>query len=246
MLQIRPEQMVAFEDQAERRFEEEMVAHAVEVAPWCDGLAPVELREAVRDVLRRGAGFGFTLRGPQRLYLELSLVYGTGFARDPQYPWAAAALEDEAEQMERAVALFDATSDYEENVFGPAGATLERFWEDMVVRLDAVPVRMGDDLASSLLDEWEGLFPEKVGYVGHDGLSVLIRDASREARQAGIPDEGALLAALKFSFGAECRIDPFLPWIAEALTSGDAGAIRSRLKAGVAERSKRGALRKGS
>jgi hypothetical protein len=104
---------------------------------------------------------------------------------------------------------------------------------------------MADDLASSLLDEWEAVFPEKVDYVGHDGLSVLIRDASREARQAGMPGEGALLATLKFSFGVECRIDPFLPWIAEALTSGDAGAIRSSLKAGVAERSKSGVLRKG-
>ena len=89
MLAIRPEQMKVFEDVAMRRFEDEMVEHVKSNAiraRLCKVLGDEQLRVAIRQTITRAGKFGFTNRGPIRLYIELAFLFGSDFDTDPQYP----------------------------------------------------------------------------------------------------------------------------------------------------------------
>src|SRR5215216_3572942 len=85
MLNIRKEQMVLFGQEALRRSEQEMLAHSKEFSPTlCNTLTDDQLRIAVGQAMRRAGGYGFTNRGPIRLYIELSILFGSDFDADPQ------------------------------------------------------------------------------------------------------------------------------------------------------------------
>lgn len=87
MLIIRKEQMKAFENDALRRFEDEMVVHSKEFTPrLCKVIGDEQLRVALRQTMERADTYGFTNRGPIRLYIELMFLYGNDFDTDPQYP----------------------------------------------------------------------------------------------------------------------------------------------------------------
>ena len=46
----------------------------------------------IRGGIKRAAKHGFTFTGPMRLFLELCLLFGSGFDEDVQYPWARESL----------------------------------------------------------------------------------------------------------------------------------------------------------
>ena len=86
MLQIRKEQMLVFEQDALRRFEDEMVVHSTDFSPLCEVIGEGQLRVALRRAMARAGGYGFTYRGPIRLFIELMFLCGSAFDTDPQYP----------------------------------------------------------------------------------------------------------------------------------------------------------------
>ena len=87
MLQIRFDQMKVFEEAAWLHFEDEMVVHSREFSPkLCAVLGEEQLRVALRQAIKRAGGYGFTFRGPVRLYIELMFLFGSHFDTDPQYP----------------------------------------------------------------------------------------------------------------------------------------------------------------
>ncbi|MBK7353861.1 MAG: hypothetical protein IPJ05_10285 [Nitrosomonas sp.] len=110
MLVIRAEQMDVFKKTALLSFEDEMVEHLAKFSP---PLYKVVGEEQMRKVIRLGmsqaAQYGFTYRGPVRLYLELMLLFGSYFDTDPQYPWAAEILtnQESGTQMQRAESLYE-------------------------------------------------------------------------------------------------------------------------------------------
>src|SRR5919198_5265474 len=117
MLTIRPEQMEVLERGTRQRFENEMVAHGAEFSPrLSEIIGDEQLRLAVRQAIERARGFGFTNRGPIRLYVELIFLRGSDFDTDPQYPELGRILREEGDQMLRAERLFDAVSDYMDKV----------------------------------------------------------------------------------------------------------------------------------
>ena len=81
--------MLAFEQAALRRFEDEMVVHSKDFSPLlCEIIGEDQLRVAVRQAMARAAGYGFTYRGPIRLFIEMMFLCGSAFDTDPQYPAA--------------------------------------------------------------------------------------------------------------------------------------------------------------
>ena len=94
MLQIREEQMAVFEQAALRRFEDEMVVHSKIFSPrLCEVLGEEQLRVALRRAMARAGGYGFSYRGPIRLFIEFMFLFGSAFDTDPQYPWAGKILQ---------------------------------------------------------------------------------------------------------------------------------------------------------
>lgn len=241
MLTIRPQQMAAFEDAALLRFEDEMVAHSKDFSPKLTKvIGDDQVRIAVRRCISRAGEYGFTLRGPIRLYIEMMFLYGSSFDSDPQYPWAARILRSREEQMQRAESLYEEILRYQENVSGKDGVNtitaLQRLSNIARSELRLTP----DDFAVRMRHDMYLIFPEKAQYVGEEALIVLIHNGTTFAREHRFPSPRGemLLTTLMFAFGHGCTDDPLYPWISntltdERITDSSSRAKRLEAKAGT-------------
>src|SRR5688572_16938045 len=119
MLQVRPAQMEVFDAAAMRPFEDEMVVHSKEFSPrLCEVIGDDQLRVALRRAIARAQRYKFTNRGPIRLFIEMTFLFGSAFDTDPQYPWAAKILTAPDDEMSRAEQLCAQVLAYQEKVSG--------------------------------------------------------------------------------------------------------------------------------
>ena len=241
MLVIRNEQISILRNDTLRRFEDEMVAHLAKFSPpLFRVIKEAQIREAVRLGVRQANNYGFGLRGPIRLYLELMLLFGSHFDGDPQYPWANAILTDKSgvSEMQRADWLFEQTLEYQDRVTGDGGANTTRALQNIFDVGRNLPAYSASELETSIVRDCRKAFPEKVEYVGDAAIATLVRTSVEEARTYEFPEtRGAMvMCILKFAFGHRCADDPLYPWIGrtlrdERIVSGAARAERLEKKA---------------
>jgi hypothetical protein len=236
MLQIREEQMLAFEEAAWRRFEDEMVVHSKGFSPkLCEIIGEEQLRLALRQAMARAAGYGFTYRGPIRLFIEMMFLCGSAFDTDPQYPALGQVLRSSEDQMQRAEQIHEGFLDYLERVSGPSAANVQKALRDLLI-FARKPVALSEnDFVGDMLREMARIFPQKVAYTGEEALTALIHEGLAEARKYGFPAvrSKALLVVLMFAFGHGCTEDPLYPWISRTLRDArvvDPAARAERLK----------------
>jgi hypothetical protein len=233
--------MEALGEAALRAFEDEMVVHLADFSPpLVKAVKEDQLRKAIRLGITRAGEYGITFRGPLRLYLELMLLFGSHFDTDPQYPWAAEILKDQASapQMQRAERLYEKTREYREKVAGPEDAYTLRALSNISV-FARQPLRVSlTNFVPDVLEEMAYVYPQKKAYVGEVGLEALIREGGAAARRYGFSTDRAvtLLVVLMFAFGHGCFDDPLYPWIAktlvdEAISDPEARAKRLEKKA---------------
>jgi hypothetical protein len=223
MLIIRQNQMDVFRKLALAQFEEAMLAHSKSFSPHlCEVIGDDQLRTVVRTALDRAGRYKFTNRGPLRLFIELGFLFGSGFADDPQYPWASEILRSTDGQMCRAEKLHAKSTEYLEIVSGPDNHYTNQALERLSVaarerRHRPLPAR--DQFGITMLQEMARIFPQKSEYVGHDALEALISEGVAEAARHRLPSvlgEG-LVVILMFAFGHGCTQDPLYPWISRTL-----------------------------
>ena len=220
MLVIRNEQVKSFERAALHQFEDEMMAHSKEFSPrLCKVLGDEQLRVAVRSAVERAMAYGFTNRGPIRLFIELIFLRGSAFDTDPQYPGLGNALRATDDQMRRAERMHEESLEYLELVGGPGAINVHRALKRLSV-FAKLPFRSAStDPVADLLREMDDMFPEKVAYVGRDKLTALIEIGRVEAKRYGFGTvrSEALIVVLMFAFGHGCTNDPLYPWISGTL-----------------------------
>jgi hypothetical protein len=221
MLVIRREQLELLDQVIRTAFENEMVAHSKEFSPrLCEVIGEEQLRVALRTAIDRANGYGFTNRGPVRLFIELMFLFGSGFDTDPQYPWAASILQASGDQMQRAERLFENTIEYQESVSGPEAINTHRALNDLLLLAQQQHLPFSsNNLDDGLLREMNRVFPQKTSYVGEEALRALMRSGRGEAlrhRFSSVRGE-ALLVVLMFAFGHGCIDDPLYPWIGRTL-----------------------------
>jgi len=220
MLTIRSQQMSQFRQSALAAFEDEMVVHSKRFSPRLSRvLGDDRLRVAVRDSIQRAGAYGFTNRGPIRLFIELTFTFGSSFDTDPQYPWAAKFLHAFEHQMQRAERLHRKTLDYLDKVAGPGNA-------NTVLALRALPgiadrplPFSSQDLVAGMMRELARVFPQKAAYVGDEGLRALISEGGDLAHRYRYPEGRgeALVIVLMFAFGHGCADDLLYPWISRTV-----------------------------
>lgn len=217
---IRTQQMEEFSKVAIRNFENEMVEHLAEFSPpLFRVIKEDQMREAVHFGIKQAEKYGFDFRGPIRLYLEIMLLFGSHFDTDPQYPWAKAILEDDAPQMQRAEQLHQQTIDYQEKVSGENATNTRKALEGLSVMARNPTTSSSASFIADISREMRRVFPQKVGYIGEESLTALIREGRAEARKYSFPTvrgEG-LVVALMFAFGHGCTDDLLYPWISQTL-----------------------------
>lgn len=203
-----------------RRFEDEMVLHSRDFSPrLCEALGEEQLRVAIRLAMARAGRYGFTLRGPIRLYIEMTFLFGSAFDTDPQYPWAAKALRAPGEQMQRAEKLCDGIRDYQSKVSGPESANTRRALGELLDMTRKPLTLSAGNFAAGMRQEMHRVFPQKAAYIGEAALAAIIHEGSAEARTQHFPSPRgeSLLVSLMFAFGHGCAGDPLYPWIERTL-----------------------------
>jgi hypothetical protein len=234
MLTIRREQMAAFDEMQRHQFALEMVAHLHRFAPThAARLGDSTLYQLARRGLSQAEKHRLTLRGPVRLYIELMVLLGSHFDTDPQYPWAAAILDDRrvTDEMTRADRLQKQAVGFYDSVLGPdyehERAAIQRLREN---DLENLPER-DDALRADLLARLGTIYPEKAQYVGRAALEALLAHAARVARACslGTPSGVALFMAMMFAFGHGCDGDPQFPWIAQVLVETESHSPEQRV-----------------
>jgi hypothetical protein len=243
MFLVQRTQISAFEQAARADFEEEMADRCRALSPGhCRALGASRLRPAIHRAVDAAAAHGLTERGPVRLYIELSLLFGSGFDSDPQLPWAAEQLarDELLDQLIRAEALYERASAYLRRVGEPDSASaraallrLAAIGNDapaiLPEGLDATAPEPAPALLHALTTEarrsMEQAYPAKCAYVGPEPLERLAASAvARAWAHHGLrtPRSLVLMALLQFAFGHRCAEDPFHPWIGEALAGDEA------------------------
>jgi hypothetical protein len=222
MLTIRREQMEALDRPALAAFEAEMVIHCNGFSPpLCKVLGEAQLRLVIRQAIERARGHGFTNRGPVRLFIELTLLFGRAFDTDPQYPWAGEILRNplRQSQMDRAEQLYAKTLEYLEKVAGPEDAFTRQALERIVELTQQPPQISQANFISAMLLQTQRVYPEKAAYAGDSALESLLQEGAAEAvdKDMTAAQSKALFCVLMFAFGHGCTNDPLYPWIAATL-----------------------------
>lgn len=252
MLTMRQEQVESFRQDALQKFEEEMVEHSKEFSPkLCEVIGDEQLRVALRSAMRRAEAYGFTNRGPTRLFIEMTFLCGSAFDTDPQYGAVGEVLRASGDQMQRAEQIHEGFLDYLEKVSGPGAVNVRKALNDLL-NFAQMELAFPDGFVPGMLSEMRRVFPQKADWVGEAGLKALIDEGIAEARQYRFNTvrQVALLVVLRFAFGHGCTDDPLYPWIArtlkdERITEPAARAARLEKKAitwleHVVERNARG------
>ncbi len=211
------------------RWEDEMLEELRRFAPR---LYEIRSREAFLRLIHQGRAraedYGFTTRGPVRLFLQTMVSLGHRFDEDPQLPSIRPAIGNpRGPQKTRAQDLFAAITQTFESVLGPrsehAVAALARL-RDSGVWSASVP-SSPEQLVEQMLADMHQIFPRKADAVGDPTLERLIETAMEraESHQLHPLAGGRIIAALMFALGWGITTDPMYPWVAELLERRETG-----------------------
>lgn len=222
MLVIRKEQIAVFEEIAQKNFERELADHIRKFIPkHAEAVGNDQINETVGLGIERAREYGFTNRGPVQFYIEMMCLFGCDFDTDPQLPWAQAILKDDAiaDQAERADALFDKMTEYDEKVSGPDQEFYLKALEQLSsARLEHYNLSPGT-FDSEILGAIRNIYPQKFEFLGKEGADGLIARSKEIAAELSITSDrgAALVVAMTSAVGHGFAHDPMYPWISKTL-----------------------------
>jgi hypothetical protein len=214
---------------------ERLCSHVADFAPrHAEVIGRQQVRETVQLGLQRAALVGFDLEGPVLLYLDLMLLFGSGFASDPQLAFTRPWLDDPdaATQMQRAEGLHAACLAYLQQAAGEGHAytlaALVRLAPWSLAALPFGPQQWPD----AMIDLMAHLYPQKAQVLGRPGLAGLAALAAGRSTELGLGSfEGAVLTAvLMFALGHEFARDPLYPWVRTVLADDRAPGVDDRVR----------------
>ncbi len=95
MFTVRKQHLAAFEQAALEQFEDTMLAHLRETfSEECATLDEPALIKLIHLGIDRAATYGIEAEDDVCLYIDLMMLFGQDFDRDPGLPWARAILQD--------------------------------------------------------------------------------------------------------------------------------------------------------
>lgn len=239
MLVINSSQMQALRQASLDAYAATLTDHCRSFSPaLTDTLDDAALRAAIRHAIATAQAHGFSQKGPLRFFVDMTILLGSGFDTDPQYPWVARNLAETRDlpQMQRADALHEACTAWLQRVDGKDNVhTLEALSRLKRLVAGGVPLESAS-FAEDTLRLMRGTHPRKVEATGEPALRALIDATVADARaRYGFEHVQSLglMVVLAFAFGHRFATDPFHPWIARTLErdpDGRPDAMAERLK----------------
>jgi hypothetical protein len=97
MLTLRKEQLAVFGPLGKKVFEDRMLAHLKKVFPeQFESFGDPQLRETIQYGTQRAAAYHITSERDVCKYIDLMILYGRDFDKDPNLPWAQSVLRNQA------------------------------------------------------------------------------------------------------------------------------------------------------
>jgi hypothetical protein len=221
---IRDQQIKTLEDSLTRNFEDEMSRHVHEFTPMhCKVIGDAGVHDVIHRSIDAASKYGFTQRGPVRLYIDLTFMFGSDFDTDPLLQWAGEILKSggASDQMDRAERLHARALAFSDASAGPDYAyAKEAFRRARSVRYEDLTLPPGDFESGCLTRLREG-HSHKFDHVGEPAVRAMIPEAVGKARQYSISAQpGVLLfVTLMFAIGHGFAEDPLFPWISHTLNN---------------------------
>ncbi|MCY2987100.1 MAG: hypothetical protein NTY19_04430 [Planctomycetota bacterium] len=224
MLVIRHAQMTVFGREAQARFEEGLVElflrHYPRECRQAGGQA--QIRQLVRQGVHAAAVRGYSTKRQVSVYVSLTFILGADFVHDPQLPWVADCLSEDAiaDPTLRLDNLFKETLDY---LGATAGEHAEWIVRAMLrIRafdLATVPDSQGDQWIADVCEILKGFYPQKFEHQGAEATRVMIADGIVRAAEYGLqhPRGVFVFVTLMFMLGSGFDRDPLHPWASAVL-----------------------------
>ena len=235
MLVIRNTQLKAFGPLLRQRFEHELAARLV-------ASYPRECRQAggadqvlllARQGVQAAAARGYTSKRQAGIYVALSFILGVDFASDPQLPWVADYLDEQAiaDPTMRLQQLYAATLDYLAATAGSDGRRVVRAMLRMrAFDLGDAPRRSGEAWISDVAAIFQHFYPEKYRHQGDALMRRVIWSGRRRARPYGLAAPAGVFVFVELMFMLGCGFDhdPLHPWAAAVLNDAGIGSEAER------------------
>src|SRR2546423_11836751 len=222
MLTVRAQQLTRLEAVMLDHFELRLLDHVREHFPthW-RVIGPEQMRKVVHSGIKCARESGYPTERDAFMFVSLMLYLGSYFEDDPQYPWIAARLTDDAvgRRCERLENAFDAAIAFVKTAAGANGehqkAAYARANSALLHELKQ-PARINSEYVLSTL-QW--LWPQKYDAVGDRALRNLMSTVVPTAKALGIgTPEGALLFVVAaFLLGHRANDDAQFPWLEQAV-----------------------------
>ena len=95
MLTIRKEQLAVFGPLGKKAFEDRMITHLKKVFPeQSESLGEPKLRKIIQYGTQRAASYKIISERDVCKYIDLMILYGADFDKDPKLPWAQSILQN--------------------------------------------------------------------------------------------------------------------------------------------------------
>jgi hypothetical protein len=223
VLVIRSEQFNALARVARLDYEDSLIRHFRRFYPVeCQHAGAEQVRKLIRYGIDRAMVHGYAGQREVALYINLMLILGCDFDRDPQYPWAGEQLNDASIEADfaRIQRVFQTTIDYLGKTSGAGNEYLFRALSRMrEYDLASAPQSSGVQLQEDLLNVLASFYPEKYGSHTRDELIALVRRAAGDSFDYGIREAPGrvIYTTLAFMLGAGIARDPMYPWVGATL-----------------------------
>jgi hypothetical protein len=232
---IRQEQMQAFEEAGQARFETEMLEHLKKSYPRSvAGVDDGRINQLISRGAERAKGYGFQARGPVRMYTEFMVILGHEFDQDPLLFWIQDILRDKEglDEMTQAGRLHLHVSTYLELVYGAKGEHVTKGLEHIAKAPPEELAAVGKAYDAKAVQWLQALHSRKCVYAGGSALTTILQQARESAKHFALPEpEGPpLVLGLMFAFGSGVMTDPLYPWVAASISPEAAAQPRARLE----------------
>lgn len=154
---------------------------------------------------------GYTQRGPVRLYIDMMIVFGANFERDPLFQWLKMEERKTLPQIERSVHLYTLLNDYIVKIYGENGCFFKESIE-MLKGFSAKDFSVKLSFSNAELHELlMGIYPQRYEFAGYNAVNDLIAvlDGACEKYKIKRLDHRLYLAIIMFLFGCSFEQDVF-------------------------------------
>lgn len=154
---------------------------------------------------------GYTQRGPVRLYIDMMIILGTNFERDPLLQRLKMEEQKVLPQLERSVMCCELLDDYLARVYGENGCFFKeslRKFKKYSVKFPHEKIRSSNEELHELL---RGIYPQRYDFAGYDAVNdlVTLSGIGCERHKLKRDSHKSYLVLIMFLFGCSFEQDVF-------------------------------------